>query len=30
LSTLGRAVATKRTVQIADVLKVPNYSDARR
>ncbi|MFZ0147359.1 MAG: GAF domain-containing protein, partial [Xanthobacteraceae bacterium] len=27
-TTLGRAVATRRTVQIADVLKVPNYSDA--
>src|SRR5262249_31596048 len=26
-STLGRAVATKRTVQIADVLKVPRYFD---
>ena len=27
-STLGRAVATKRAVQIADVLKLPNYFDA--
>ena len=27
-TTLGRAVATKQTVQIADVLKEPNYSDA--
>ncbi len=26
-STLGRAVATKRAVQIADVLKLPNYSN---
>ena len=26
-TTLGRAVATKRTVQIADVLKVPHYFD---
>jgi GAF domain-containing protein len=27
-TTLGRAVATKRTVQIADVLEEPNYFDA--
>ena len=27
-STLGRAVATKRAVQIADVLKLPHYFDA--
>jgi GAF domain-containing protein len=27
-TTLGRAVATKRTVQIVDVLKLPNYFDA--
>ena len=27
-STLGRAVATKRAVQIADVLKLPSYFDA--
>ena len=26
-TTLGRAVATKRTVQMADVLKVPHYFD---
>ena len=26
-TTIGRAVATKQTVQSADVLKVPNYSD---
>ena len=26
-TTIGRAVATKQTVQIADVLKVPNYFD---
>src|SRR5262249_57070469 len=27
-TTLGRAVATKQTVQIADVLEEPNYFDA--
>ena len=27
-TTLGRAVATKQTVQLADVLEEPNYSDA--
>ena len=26
-TTIGRAVATKQTVQMADVLKVPHYSD---
>jgi GAF domain-containing protein len=26
-TTIGRAVATKQTVQIADVLKLPHYSD---
>ena len=28
-TTLGRAVATKQTVQLADVLEVPDYFDAR-